>query len=84
MSAAAAATLPKQFLTRIEVQKLLKLRTPRTLDKWERKHKGPPRLNVNGKLILYDYDKLIAWLENQQSTPRPPRKRGRPRKAVAR
>jgi hypothetical protein len=84
MSTAAAATLHKQFLTREEVKNLLKLRTPRTLDKWERQHKGPPRLNIGGKLVLYDYDRLLAWIQGHETTPRPPRKRGRPRKGGAR
>ena len=85
MSAAPAThPFPKQYWTREEVKSLLKLRTARTLDKWERQQKGPPRLNIGGKIVLYDYDKLIEWIQGHETTPRPARKRGLPRKASAR
>ncbi len=41
--------------------------TPRTLARWHAVRKGPPKIKVGGKLILYDLTRLPEWLESQET-----------------
>lgn len=74
-------TTPPEFLTPQEVVKLLRLKTPRTLDKWHRKGFGPPKIKVTPKVVLYSRAALLEWLVAREihDDHRPQVKRGRPR-----
>jgi predicted DNA-binding transcriptional regulator AlpA len=76
-----------EFLTPQEVVKLLRLKTPRTLDKWHRKGFGPPKIKVTPKVVLYARAALLEWITSHSSNGsdphnKPHAKRGRPRKAA--
>ncbi len=43
-------------------------RTPRTLSRWNAARIGPPKIKL-GKLILFDLDKLPAWLASREIEP---------------
>ena len=43
--------------------------TARTLARWDDQRIGPPKSKV-GKLILYDFEKLPAWLESHETISR--------------
>jgi hypothetical protein len=90
MSADVEVTPPviqPEYLTRPETKDFLRLANVRLVDKLAREA-GLPKIKVNRKHTLYPRAGLIAWLNEHQATgkplPAPKRRRGRPRKAVAR
>lgn len=57
----------RRYLTQAGFSRLLGV-TPRTLARWDELRIGPPRIKI-GKLVLYDLEKLPAWLERHESQP---------------
>ena len=54
----------KTYLNADQLARLLGV-TPRTLARWDEARIGPPRIKV-GKMVLFDCDKLPAWLESHE------------------
>ena len=42
--------------------------SPRTVARWDAERIGPPRIKV-GKTVLYDLEKVPAWLAGRESRP---------------
>lgn len=86
-SAVQPPPIQPEYLTREETKEFLRLRNVRLVDKLAR-HSGLPKLKITRKHTLYPRAGLVAWLNEHQSTgkplPAPKRRRGRPRKPVAR
>src|SRR4051794_39026669 len=40
----------------------------RTVSRWEARRQGPPRISL-GNMVLYDLQKIPAWLESRESSP---------------
>jgi hypothetical protein len=80
-------SIPPEYLTREETRQFLRLRKLRQVDKLARTA-GLPKIKVNSTHTLYPRAGLVAWLNEHQATgnplPAPKRRRGRPRKPVAR
>jgi len=39
--------------------------TPRTLSRWDERRIGPPKIKV-GKMVLFEIEKIPAWLETHE------------------
>jgi hypothetical protein len=82
-----APQVQPEYLTREETKIFLRLGSVRLVDKLAR-HSGLPKIKVTRKHTVYPRAGLIAWLNEHQAAgnplPAPKRRRGRPRKPVAR
>ncbi len=55
----------KRYVTPERLAQLLGC-SPRTVARWDAERIGPPRIKV-GKTVLYDLEKLPAWLAGRES-----------------
>src|SRR3712207_450829 len=55
----------KRYVTPERIAHLLGC-SPRTVARWDAERIGPPRIKV-GKTVLYDLEKLPAWLAGRES-----------------
>ena len=55
----------KRYVTPERLAQLLGC-SPRTVARWDAERIGPPRIKV-GKTVLYDLEKLPAWLEGKEA-----------------
>ena len=55
----------KRYVTPERLAQLLGC-SPRTVARWDAERIGPPRIKV-GKTVLYDLEKLPAWLAGNES-----------------
>lgn len=39
--------------------------TPRTLSRWDERRIGPPKIKI-GKMVLFEIEKIPAWLETHE------------------
>jgi hypothetical protein len=69
----------KRYFTKRGLARELK-KSERTIARWDALLIGPPRI-VIGRMVLYDVDKIPAWLARHEREP--PRKAGRSRGRAA-
>ncbi len=55
----------KRYVTPERLAQLLGC-SPRTVGRWDAERIGPPRIKV-GKTVLYDLEKLPAWLAGKEA-----------------
>ena len=65
----------KRYLPAHALAKVLGV-TLRTLSRWDDARTGPPKIKI-GRLVLYDEDKIPAWMAAHESQPARFGKRGR-------
>ncbi len=53
----------RRLISDRRVAAMLKV-SKRTLQRWQKANKGPPRVKIGGR-IFYDEDKLKAWIQDQ-------------------
>lgn len=57
------------FITADETARLLNLKNAGTVRNWRSAGKGPPYVRLNGRLIVYKRDDVLAWLNARRVVP---------------